>query len=308
MPYLLLTLAAMFWGGNYVVGHILVAGADPVVMTEARWAITALLLMTVYYKQVAADWRLLKQSLPVVVFLSIFGQVLFPLTLYIGLQYTTSLNAAIYMSATPCMVLIINKLIFNDRISRNNWAGVLLSTFGVFYLVSKGRITNLDAFKNMNQGDLWTMASALSWAFYCSFLRKKNKAIAGNAFVATSSMIGAVILAPVLYLYAQTQSAIDLTSYRHWDFLAGLAYLVIFPSWLSYVFWNRGIAEIGATRGEIYTHIIPLSGGLFSILFLDISLNSFHVVSAIFIILGIWLCSTNRASASQNNRPRRQIS
>ncbi|WP_320076911.1 hypothetical protein, partial [Klebsiella pneumoniae] len=24
MPYLLLTLAALFWGGNYVVGHVLV--------------------------------------------------------------------------------------------------------------------------------------------------------------------------------------------------------------------------------------------------------------------------------------------
>ncbi len=31
MPYLLLTLAALFWGGNYVVGHVLVAGrgSDP---------------------------------------------------------------------------------------------------------------------------------------------------------------------------------------------------------------------------------------------------------------------------------------
>ncbi|HGN8915992.1 TPA: hypothetical protein ACK10A_005341, partial [Klebsiella pneumoniae] len=26
MPYLLLTLAALFWGGNYVVGHVLVQG------------------------------------------------------------------------------------------------------------------------------------------------------------------------------------------------------------------------------------------------------------------------------------------
>ena len=37
MPYLLLTLAALFWGGNYVVGHILVQGADPILMT-ARMA------------------------------------------------------------------------------------------------------------------------------------------------------------------------------------------------------------------------------------------------------------------------------
>ena len=48
MPYLLLTLAALFWGGNYVVGHILVQGADPIVMTEAGWAVTAVLLVGLY--------------------------------------------------------------------------------------------------------------------------------------------------------------------------------------------------------------------------------------------------------------------
>ena len=59
------------------------------------------------------------------------GQVLLPVTLYIGLQYTTSLNAAIYMSATPGMVLAINKLIFNNHISKNNIFCMLLSTLGV---------------------------------------------------------------------------------------------------------------------------------------------------------------------------------
>ncbi|STR40224.1 drug/metabolite transporter permease [Klebsiella michiganensis] len=52
MPYLLLTLAALFWGGNYVVGHILVQGADPILMTEARWALTALLLVLLYQRQI----------------------------------------------------------------------------------------------------------------------------------------------------------------------------------------------------------------------------------------------------------------
>lgn len=49
MPYVLLTLAAMFRGGNYVVGHILVKEANPVVITEARWALTATLLMEIWY-------------------------------------------------------------------------------------------------------------------------------------------------------------------------------------------------------------------------------------------------------------------
>lgn len=50
-----------------------------------------------------------EKSFGTIVFLALCGQVLFPLTLYIGLQYTTSLNAAIYMSTTPALVLLINK-------------------------------------------------------------------------------------------------------------------------------------------------------------------------------------------------------
>jgi drug/metabolite transporter (DMT)-like permease len=62
MPYLLLTLAALFWGGNYVVGHILVQGADPILMTEARWALTALLLVVLYHRQIRESQQLFRQN------------------------------------------------------------------------------------------------------------------------------------------------------------------------------------------------------------------------------------------------------
>ena len=65
MPYLLLTLAALFWGGNYVVGHVLVQGVDPILMTEARWALTALLLGLLYRRQIAGSRHLLRANAPV---------------------------------------------------------------------------------------------------------------------------------------------------------------------------------------------------------------------------------------------------
>ena len=52
MPYLLPSLAACFWGGNYVIGHLLVAEVNPIVLSAARWVFTALLLMTLYFRQV----------------------------------------------------------------------------------------------------------------------------------------------------------------------------------------------------------------------------------------------------------------
>ena len=71
----------------------------------------------------------------------------------------------------------------------------------------------------------------------------------------------------------------------------GLLYLVICPSWLAYLFWSKGIAKVGAVKGEIYTHLVPFFGGLFSILFLDDKLQPYHLVSLVFIVAGIYLCS-----------------
>ena len=85
MPYILLSLAACFWGGNYVVGHLLVAEVNPIVLSAARWILTALLLVALYFRQVRDQWPAMKASFGTIVFLALCDQVLFPLTLYIGL-------------------------------------------------------------------------------------------------------------------------------------------------------------------------------------------------------------------------------
>lgn len=297
MPYFLLSLAACFWGGNYVVGHLLVAHADPIILSAARWIITALLLSMLYIRQIRAQWPMMKKAKGTIIFLALCGQVMFPLTLYIGLQYTSSLNAAIYLSTTPALVLLINKLVFKEKISVQNIAGVVLSSLGVVWLVMQGDLLHLDTLKNLNRGDIWTMGSAASWAVYCAFLRMKPKSVGGNAFVAVSAILGALVLLPVLAISLIKTGLPGWTAYTAPGFLSGLLYLVVFPSWLSYLLWNKGIAAIGATRGEIYSHLIPLSGGLFSVMFLHVTLHSYHLVSTVLILFGIALCSR----ASQRN-------
>jgi len=308
MPYLCLTLAACFWGGNYVVGHFLVTQADPILLSEARWMLTALLLTGLYFRQIKTQWTDMKKAKGTILFLALCGQVLFPMTLYIGLQYTSSLNAAIYLSTTPALVLLINKFIFKERISSRNITGVVLSSMGVVWLVMQGDLLHVETLKNLNRGDVWTMGSAISWALYCAFLRIKPKSVGGNAFVAVSAVIGALILLPIFAFTSATHLNQELKAYMNVGFLSGLAYLVVFPSWLSYLLWNKGIQVIGATRGEIYSHLIPLSGGVLSILFLNIHLHAFHLISALLIASGIVLCSgkakvnANYKTQMTNNR------
>lgn len=197
------------------------------------------------------------------------------------------------MSATPCVVLFLNRVFFKEQISTNNVLGIFISTIGVLFLITQGNFTGLEGLQTLSVGDLWTMGSALSWAFYCTFLRKKNKNIDNHAFVTVCSIIGALILFPLTlsYLTFFSPAPASILTRIEPSFLFGLAYLVIFPSWLSYVFWSKGVAIIGTTRGEIFTHLIPLSAGLISIVFLHSPLYSYHFISAILIIFGIILCS-----------------
>lgn len=295
MPYLLLTLAACFWGGNYVVGHLLVSLVDPVLLSSARWIFTALLLVALYYRQICRQWSVMQRSFHIITFLALCGQVLFPLTLYIGLQYTSSLNAAIYLSTTPSLVLLINITIFKEKIKFQNIVGVIISSFGVVWLVMQGDIWHLDTLKHLNRGDLWTIASAASWAVYCAFLRLKPREVGGNAFVAVSATIGAIVLLPILSFSVVKNGIPPLVEFSHSGLVIGLLYLIVFPSWLSYLLWNKGIQAIGATRGEVFSHFIPLSGSLFSVMFLSEPLHLYHLISALLIVCGIALCSGKSA-------------
>ena len=108
-------------------------------------------------------------------------------------------------------------------------------------------------------GDLWAMGSALSWALYCSLLRLKDRRIPANGFVAVSSLLGALIPVPIVIFWLMRHPAQDWAAARA-VFPQRPAYLVIFPSWLAYLFWNKGIATIGA-RGAKFTPTSSLSGG-----------------------------------------------
>jgi len=62
MAYLLLILAAIFWGGNYVAGHILVSNINPYLLAIMRWGLTTLLMFSLYWKVIRQEWHLLAEK------------------------------------------------------------------------------------------------------------------------------------------------------------------------------------------------------------------------------------------------------
>ena len=83
-----------------------------------------------------------------------------------------------------------------------------------------------------------------------------------------------------------------------WVVLAML-YVGIFPSFVGYVFWNRGVHEVGSNVAGIFVHLMPAFGALLAWIFLGEHIRLFHVVGIALILAGITLTTRTRRAVPE---------
>lgn len=131
MPYLLLTPSALFWRRNDVLGHLLVQGADPCLMTEVSRALKSVML---YQRQFSnAQWSLPHHNGSKLLILSLHVQVHF-----VGLQPTSAPGKAFYIAVFSLISLIINRLISHVRLSPHYSREMLTPIAGELLRLSHG--------------------------------------------------------------------------------------------------------------------------------------------------------------------------
>ena len=77
-------------------------------------------------------------------------------------------------------------------------------------------------------------------------------------------------------------------------FVLTLAYVVLFPGILAFLFWIKGIAIIGANRAGVFLHLMPIFGALMAMIIFGEKFMFYHFLGAIFIVAGITLSNKNK--------------
>src|SRR5437868_4233257 len=86
-PYLLLTLTALFWSGNWVVGRALRSEVPPVALAFWRWGLALALLLPFAVPHLSTEWALIRRSWRILCLLGFLGTGGHNALAYIGLQY-----------------------------------------------------------------------------------------------------------------------------------------------------------------------------------------------------------------------------
>ena len=282
--HLLLIIAVTFWAGNFLIGRAVRADVPPVALAFGRWAGATLLLAPFAARAAWRERRLFVRHAGVVLALSFTGVAVFNTLIYLGLQTTTALNAFLLQALMPVLIVAIGAATFGDRIGPRQAAGLTLAMLGALWVILEGRPGRL-ASLGVARGDLLVLVAVVSYAVYSVLLRRRPGA-GGAPFAFVTFLLGTIMLLPFVVWEHQLRPFEPNPAA-----LGALAYVMVFPSILSYLAFNRGVALIGSARAGVYLHLMPVLGGLGAVALLGERFEAFHAVGVVCVASGIALAA-----------------
>jgi drug/metabolite transporter (DMT)-like permease len=282
-PGLLLTLTAVFWAGNTVAARLAIDQISPFMLTTLRWVLVAAVLWPVYGGEIRKHWGQIKPRLFGIVMLAVLGMSGFNALYYVAAHYTSAINMGILQGALPIFVLAGAFLAHGTRGGLVQLAGVLITAVGVVVVATRGEpLAILEV--EFNKGDLAMLAACVLYAFYTVALRDRPL-MPGAAFFTLLALIAAVTSLPLLAVEALT-TGVTMPTLQGWLVTAWVA---IFPSTLSQLFYLRGVDLIGPGRAGVFVNLVPVFSAVLAVVLIDEPFAAFHAVALALVIGGIWL-------------------
>ena len=281
-----LALANLFWAGNWVLGRALRDAFDPISLNFYRWAIAVVVLAPFALPGLAAKREVIRRHAGILALLALLSVSIFQSLVYLGLQSTTAVNAVLINCSGPLFILLSAWLIDGERATLRQLAGFLVSVAGILVILSRGEPAALLQLE-LRSGDAWIVLALAIWGVYSVLLKRRPAELGGVHFLFVLSVAGVLFLAPA-FAFQVLQAPPRLPTMP--EALAVL-YVGLAASVGAFLFWNRGVAVVGANAAGFTLYLLPTFGTLLAIVFLGETFGAFHALGIATIVAGVILAT-----------------
>ncbi len=283
VPYLVLSLAPLCWAANVVLARGVADLIPPAAFAFWRWVAAALMVLPFTAGHLAADRHALARGWKTLLGLAVLGISSFNVLLYTAVHTTTSLNAALIQSSMPAVIVILTLVLYRERVSLRQSAGIALCIAGAGLIVLRGDWRTL-ASMGVATGDLLMVLAVICYGLYSALLRRRP-AVHPLSFLAVSFVLGAAGILPVYLLELATAGGFTPTR----EAALSILFVALFPSIVAYFCWNKGVERVGPNRAGLFINLIPVFASLLSTGLLGESIHAFHVAGMALIAGGMGL-------------------
>ncbi len=284
--YVALTVTALLWSSNFVIGRAIHEAVTPATMNFLRWALALVVLLPVTLVDLRRHRSVLLRNWRLIALLGLTGIAAFQTLCYLALTQTTALNTILLTSLAPLAIVALSWLALGERISRVQGLGLITSLGGAVVLILHGDAEALVSLR-FNSGDLWMLIAVALWTVYSVLLRRRPEQVPPLALHTASVGAGTLWMLP-LFGWEAVRGAGLPTEFSAW---LAIGFVAVFSSAIAHALWVRGVASIGPNRASVFIHLMPLFGAVLAITFLGEELAAYHVLGAALVLVGVILSS-----------------
>ncbi|MFB2865328.1 DMT family transporter [Aeromonas sp. MdU4] len=277
-PLLFPLMAVLIWATNTVVSKAAASVLDPAAISFYRWVIAALALTPFCLPQLLRRRHEIRPWFGKLLVLAALGMVLFQCLTYYAAHSTSATNMGVIGSLVPLLTLLLSTLFFGQRPGKQALAGMIISLFGVFWLLSKGQPLAL-LHNGINPGDGMMLLGSVSYALYGLLIRRWQLPFGPWLNLYMQILLAVLLLVPV----ALSADSLAVPA-EGWGLVlfAGLA-----SSLLAAYSWMRALVCLGAARASVFMNLLPLCTALIAVITLGEPIHGYHLLGGGLIIGGV---------------------
>lgn len=281
--YLYLAGAMFISGSAVVVSKIMVGSLPTFLATELGIVVGLFFLIPLLFfiKKETVHTDLKTNS--ILLLQALFGVFFYRIFTFWGLRYTTAANSGLITSVSPVFVALLAFFFLKEKLTRQRILGIISVVIGLLFInlypVLNGDTDGSGSIK----GNMLILLAVLCEALFSVLSKAACKPM--------SALYRTTIITFYAFMLLLPFSIYDGLQYD-WTKIDGstifcVFYYGAFVSFLSYVFWFKGIEKVPASNAAVFTSVVPISSILLSALILKEQILIAHIIGLVCIIVGI---------------------
>jgi len=278
------------------VNKLILQAIPPILFVGIRM-MTAGILLTIYHhlhpQQTSIRWHHVGRQALVITCLAISTMYAPSILKAYGLQHMVSSKLALIASLDPFITALYGYLLWNQRLTWKQVAGVCAGCFGVFIMIYMQADTLPDRWFYVSLAECAALGSVcisrLGWIGVQQQLRSHTFQPAELNTVLM--LIGGACGLITAWL---TGEIVYISNLLSWKMLALIAYTVIVGNMISYTGYGRMLRSYSVTLVSLAGLLIPLFVHAYGPLLLGESISPYFFISLGCVGLGLWLFTDQR--------------
>jgi len=196
---------------------------------------------------------------------------------------TSPISASVIMVTSPIIVLLFSNFFLKEKATKRKLAGIFIGMAGAALLIIYGQ--KIAAGENAAIGNLLVLVNASSYALYLILIKNLAKKYNPLTFAKWLYLFGLIMVIPFGY---QEFSEVDWINIPR-PAIYKIGYIVIFTTFLSYMFNLFAIRKLKPTTLSIFIYLQPVIASTYALIVGSDSLNSLKILATILIFIGVYL-------------------